>query len=93
MYAEDVSQAMASSAVSELQSVIADGASEIQQLLGDLRHAARSMDGLSESSEVDEQALDDLRWTVDSVQTELQEAQAVLRGALDRLHDAAASLK
>jgi uncharacterized coiled-coil protein SlyX len=93
MQAQDVNQAMVRSAIEELQGVIADQESEIQQLLSDLRRAGGKLGELPESSDVTDEAVGDLRWTVDSVRTELQEARQVLRGALDRVSEAAVSLR
>lgn len=93
MHAHEVNQAMVSSAVEELQAAIAGQESEIQHLLGDLRHAARGMDELSGTCDLTDQGVDDLRWTVDTVRTELQEARQVLRGAVDRVMEAAALLR
>lgn len=90
MNAQEANLAMASSAVRELQAVIADQESEIQGLLGDLRHAAKGMNGPSESADLTDQVVHDLRWTVDTVRTELQEARQILRGTVDRLSEAAA---
>jgi hypothetical protein len=90
MHAQEVNQAMATNAAEELQAVIADQESELQQLLGDLRHVARSMADLSTTGDVTDGVVDTLRWTVDSVRTELQEARQILRGAVDRVSEAAA---
>lgn len=93
MQPQEVNQAAASSAVYELQAVVGDQESEFQHLLGDLRQAAQSMHQLSDSADVPDETLDDLRWTVDSVRTELQEARQILRGAVDRVSEAAALIR
>jgi hypothetical protein len=93
MHAQEVDQAMATTAAQELQAVIADKESEFQQMLGDLRTVARNMGDLSVSGDVTDEVLDTLRWTVDSVRTELQEARQIVRGAADRVSEAAALLR
>jgi hypothetical protein len=48
------------------------------------------MADLSTTGDVTDGVVDTLRWTVDSVRTELQEARQILRGAVDRVSEAAA---
>jgi len=93
MNTQEVNLAMASSTIEELQTVIADQESEIQGLLSDLRRAAGGMEELSGSADLSDQVVDDLRWTVGSVRTELQEARQILRGTVDRVSEAAALLR
>lgn len=82
---QDVKLAAANNLVRELQMAIADEEREIQQLLSRIRNKADDLGGSVESSDLSEQAVDTLSWAVASVRTELQEAQGVLHGAVQRI--------
>lgn len=93
MQPQEVNQAMASSAVQELQAVIAGHEYEFQRLFAEVRRAVQGVGELSESADLTDDAVDNLRWAVDTVRTELREAQQALLDAGDRIAESVATLE
>ena len=83
MDAQELNLAAASSTVEEMQVLIEDQESQFQLLLVDL----------VTSCDVTEEAVDSLRWTVDSLRAELQDARTIVRAVARRLTEAEATLR